>query len=194
MDGFGLLLGHLLGDYVLQNDWQAANKVSPRPGKKPPWPWRFGPAPRPTWTADANPADPKAFARALEERNTAMAVADLADRETEEKLAAYNRALALWKTRQAACRLGHLACTTHCLLYTLAVWACSWSWVPWWGLLVCFLAHWPVDRFRLARWWMDHVSGQQAFAEKMGPWSVIAVDNTFHLLTLYLIALATGRP
>lgn len=28
MEGFSLLLGHLLGDYIFQNDWQAANKTS----------------------------------------------------------------------------------------------------------------------------------------------------------------------
>ena len=119
MQGFGLLIGHLLGDYIAQNDWQAANKGAP--GAQ-----------------------------------------------------------------------GHLACTVHCLLYTLAVWACSFRWMPWWGLAVCFMAHWPIDRYRLARLWMVHLSGQKAFATgTLSPWSIIIVDNTFHLLTLYMIALAS---
>ncbi len=31
MDGFFLLCGHMLGDFMLQNDWQATNKVVPYP-------------------------------------------------------------------------------------------------------------------------------------------------------------------
>ncbi|WP_143394018.1 hypothetical protein [Fimbriiglobus ruber] len=92
---------------------------------------------------------------------------------------------------------GHLACTVHCCLYTLAVFACSLWWMPWWGLLVCFAVHWPIDRFRLAGRWMRNVSGQTVFASLppvgMSPWSVIVVDNTFHLLTLGLIAAASGQ-
>lgn len=109
MDGFGLLVGHLLGDYVLQDDWQAVNK-----------------------------------------------------------------------TRSS------LACAVHCTLYTLAVWLCSFWWLPWWGLLVCWLAHFPLDRWRLARRWMS--LRQEAFATgPLSPWSVVVVDNTLHLLTLFLI-------
>ena len=28
MQGFALILGHLIGDYIVQNDWMAANKTS----------------------------------------------------------------------------------------------------------------------------------------------------------------------
>lgn len=116
MDGFMLLLGHLLGDYVLQNDWQAQNKT----------------------------------------------------------------------TRS-------LHCTVHCLLYTAAVWACSFWWMPWWGVAACFALHWPVDRFRLARRWMK-LTGQEQFATGVfSPWSIIVVDNVGHLVVLAGIAAAAGR-
>lgn len=116
MTGFFLLLGHLIGDYVVQNDWMAANKT----------------------------------------------------------------------TRT-------LPCLVHCLLYTLAVWACSFWWMPWWGLAVCFALHFPVDRWRLAVWWMKNVSGQKAFATgPLAPWSFIVVDNVGHLIVLGLIAAAAG--
>lgn len=152
MEGFGLILGHLLGDYVLQNDWQAGNKTNPHPGRDP----HFG-----------------------------KKLGDMSGSEVKESLD-YHKRRRLWVR-------GHLACTVHCLLYTLAVWACSFWWMPWWGLVICFAAHWPIDRFRLARAWMVHVSGQTAFATgPLAPWSVIVVDNTFHLLTLFLIALAAG--
>lgn len=131
MDGFFLLLGHMVGDYVVQNDWMAANKTA----------WRDPAKDGPTW-------------------------------------------------RQKVTNTGHLACTAHCLCYTLAVWACSFWWMPWWGLVACFVVHWPVDRFRLAGRWMRNVAGQTAFASgPLAPWSVIVVDNTFHMITLGLIAL-----
>ena len=133
MESLGLLVGHLVGDYILQNDWMASNKTNPLC------------------------------------RNVAY---DHSSKTTPFR----------------AEMMGHLACTVHCLLYTLAVWACSFWWMPWWGLLVCFVTHWPIDRFRLARFWMMRVSGQQAFATgPLSPWSIIIVDNVAHILTLFVI-------
>lgn len=143
MEGFWLLLGHLIGDYVVQNDWMAKNKVNPHP--------------------------------------STLNVCDASKVE-------------FWEEAEQKWSLGHFACTVHCLFYTLAVWACTFWWMPWWGLLACFLVHWPVDRFRLARRWMCNVSGQKQFAEgPLSPWSVIIVDNIFHLLTLGVIASVAGR-
>lgn len=145
MDGFGLLLGHLVGDYIVQNDWMAASKAVFAPkGERP---------------------------------------------------AEHLKASDTWDEQLAASKVANLACTTHCLFYTLAVWAFSFWWMPWWGLAVCFAVHWPIDRFRLARWWMVNVSGQSAFATGMlSPWSIIVVDNTFHLLTLWVIAALEQMP
>jgi hypothetical protein len=135
MEGFYLLVGHMLGDYIVQNDWQAKWKTNPPPDGE------CGPRER---AARQNTAD--------------------------------------------------LACTVHCLLYTLAVWLFSFSWMPWWGLAVCFVAHFVIDRFRLAGRWMRNVSGQAAFATgPLAPWSIIVVDNTFHLITLAVIAALAGR-
>ena len=133
MEGFGLLCGHLVGDYVLQNDWMAANKCNPM-----------------LWNAAYDP---------------------------EGHSTAYRQEV-----------IGHLACFVHCLCYTLSVWAFSYQWMPIWGLLVCFALHFPIDRFRLAKTWMIHVSGQKGFATgPLAPWSFIIVDNVFHLVTLYII-------
>lgn len=118
MDGLWLLVGHLIGDYIVQNDLMASNKSSPG-------------------------------------------------------------------------ILGFLCCTTHCLLYSAAVLACSFWWMPWWGAIICFAVHWPIDRYRLAAWWMRNVSGQAFFASPqhlMFPWSIVVVDNTFHILTLVVLA------
>lgn len=137
MNELGLLLGHLVGDYIVQNDWMAKHKIgsflykvpsSLFPGFK----FEFN------WT-------------------------------------------------------GTIACTIHCLFYTLSIWLFSFSWMPWWGLLVCFVLHWPIDRFRLARLWMIYVAGQKDFATgPLSPWSIILVDNIFHLLTLYGIGVIYG--
>lgn len=157
MEGFYLLVAHLVGDYILQNDWMAANKTTPHPG------------PKPEWGVNADPYDREAFRVALIERDLRMA-------EYPEKLTAWH--------------LGNAACAVHCLLYTLAVWAFSWWWMPAWGLLTCFIVHYALDRYRLARLWMT-LAGQEKFATgALSPWSIVVVDNTFHLLTLAGLALA----
>lgn len=163
MIGFGLLVGHLLGDYVLQNDWMARNKANPHPG--------------------ATPSEPRTF--------PTVAGQDPKDAWSSGQIE-WQEEFAGWEQRHGEYLGGHVACTVHCLLYTLSVWACSFWWMPWWGLAVCFLAHWPIDRFRLARTYMRF--GQEAFATgPLAPWSVIVVDNTFHLYTLFLIGLSAGE-
>src|SRR5574343_2019504 len=128
MESFGLVLGHMLGDYVVQNDWMAKNKSNSHPG---PMQIAITGTPEIVPTGDW-----------LQKRN------------------------AWWR--------GHVACTVHCLCYTLAVFACSCWWMPWWGLIAVFVLHWPVDRFRLAGHWMRRVSGQKAFADgPLAPWSMI---------------------
>lgn len=144
MEGFALLLGHLVGDYIVQNDWMAKNKSNPRPSD--------------LWMCPLE-----------------------ADRQT-------------WMKGQIDYKIGHCACLVHCFCYTLAVWAFSFWWMPWWGLLACFAIHFPIDRWRLAAMWMRKVSMQKAFADgPLSPWSIIVVDNTFHLLTLFGIAVCAGR-
>lgn len=148
IESFGLLAGHMAGDYLLQTDWMAANKANPHPGPMPPL--RSG-------------------------------LRDEVDgRDYAEEVGA-------WGLRHAAWVRGHHACLLHCAVYTLAVWACSFWWLPWWGAALCFLLHFPLDRWRLARKLMRW-TGQEGFATgPLAPWSVILVDNTLHLLTLFAI-------
>lgn len=96
----------------------------------------------------------------------------------------------LWHGRLRLWWIGHLACTVHCLIYTAAIWAASFWWLPWWGVPAVFVSHWVIDRFRLARVWMERVSNQRQFATGLlSPWSVIVIDQCFHLLVLALVAL-----
>ena len=108
--GFSLLCGHLVGDYLFQNDWQALHK-----------------------------------------RNNTV------------------------------------RCLIHCALYTFAVWLFTFSWITPLGLAICFVAHFLFDRFGLARRYMSLVGQEQFATGPCSPWSIIVVDNTFHILTLYLI-------
>lgn len=168
MDGFALLLGHLVGDYILQNDWMAKNKTNQHPGQEP-FPGRI-------WLSTSMD----------ESGNPIPDLTVHADADLERQREWWRASDSWWR--------GHLACTIHCLLYTLAVWLMSFAWMPWWGLAVCFAVHWPIDRFRLARKWMESVSGQREFANGVfSPWSIIVVDNIFHLLTLFVIAAAAGK-
>lgn len=202
MEDFGLLLGHLVGDYLFQDDWQAANKVNPWPGKEP-HPGRVWvgttieprdyPGP---WSVNANPADRVGFASAMERRNQKISEWDAKEKllveEARARCSLDNAERAeqrAWCDARLNWWVGNAACLYHCLWYTFAVALFSWSWMPWWGLAFCFLTHFVIDRFKLARWWMMHISRQEKFATgPLAPWSIIIVDNTWHLLTLYLIA------
>lgn len=159
MTGIDILLGHLVGDYIVQNDWMALNKTHPWPKQQ-------------SWVYAAR-------TRSRDEHGQPWSLGVLNDVEI------YEEAMRKFK-------LGCLACTIHCLCYTLAVAAFTFWWMPWWGYLACFLIHWPIDRFRLAREWMVRF-GQEKFATgPLSPWSIILVDNIWHLLTLYCIALLAG--
>jgi hypothetical protein len=103
------------------------------------------------------------------------------------------RAQWAWKGRRALWRKGHLACALHVTVYTAVVWLFSFWWMPWWGPICVWLPHFLIDRFRLARRYMDY-SGQRGFATgPMAPWSVVAVDQAMHALCLLLVAAACGR-
>lgn len=206
MNGLGLLIGHLVGDYCFQNDWMATNKVNAHPGKEP-YPqmsWISTIKPLREWpglySVDADPSNREEYAKALEERNKKIdewdcdekkrVAVELAKIESSTKI----KEQGTWLDARRAWWKGHLACTVHCLCYTLAVALCSFWWMPWWGYLVTFGLHWPIDRFRLARRWMIHVSGQKSFATgPLAPFSVIIVDNTFHLATLMVIGCICGQ-
>ena len=153
--GFSILIAHLFGDYLLQNDWMASNKGNPYPSGERPCTYVE------TFDGDGIPTL-YVTAGTVEERSA-------------------------WDAVNRKWWVGNLACTVHCLLYTLAFYLFCWQWVTWQGLLVCFATHWVIDRFGLARKWMLR-AGQKKFATgALAPWSIVVVDNTFHLFTSYAI-------
>lgn len=85
----------------------------------------------------------------------------------------------------------------HAGVYT---WVMGWVLVPqWWfseemaavfalKLLVVFITHYLMDRYALARRWMQlKIVDQKGFAEHLKPWSTIIIDNTGHLCVLALL-------
>lgn len=104
------IIGHLVGDYILQNDWMALNK-----------------------------------------------------------------------------KKSSLHCAVHCALWTLSVCAFA-GWWYWQVAVILFATHYAQDRTNIIAWWMDTV-GQKSFRTGIcAPWSMIVVDNVWHIVTLYAIA------
>ena len=179
MEGFALLLGHLVGDYIVQNDWMAANKTNPHPGPHPNQ-GSSGLGGMLLYILGA-----KAYRESVADLSRAFVKCGASLPVPESEWEAGVRRAEAWEADSRRYLIGHAVCTVHCLCYTLAVWLFTFHWMPWWGLFVCFAVHWPVDRFRLAKYWMERM-GQYSFATgPLSPWSIIVVDNIFHLSTLY---------
>jgi hypothetical protein len=122
------IIGHLVGDYLLQNDWMALNK------KK----WK-----------NSCPIN------CLEHRI----------------LDCFN-----------------FPCFVHCVLWTLAVCLFSgWHSIP--VIAFLFVTHYIQDRTQIIGWWMRlKWKDQSKFAEPpMAPWSLIVVDNVWHIVTIWAV-------
>ncbi|MGC1376783.1 MAG: DUF3307 domain-containing protein [Anaerolineales bacterium] len=76
-----------------------------------------------------------------------------------------------------------------CLVHS-AVWAAcvvlfaGWGWLP---FLILLAFHFLQDRTSMVRNWM-RLMGQDHFATgPYAPWSMVIIDNTFHLLQIWLV-------
>lgn len=76
-------------------------------------------------------------------------------------------------------------CALHVGLYTLSIAAFTW-WPPW-ALVIVFVTHFAQDHSRVIEWFFEITGKQQFGSRPMAPWSFIVVDNSFHLLTLWII-------
>lgn len=76
---------------------------------------------------------------------------------------------------------GELACQVHCISYSLPFFLIG----GWLSVLIIYLTHYAIDRSQFVNWFM-RVTGKSDFAKPpLGPWSIFAVDNTFHLICNY---------
>ncbi|MDP3954500.1 MAG: DUF3307 domain-containing protein [bacterium] len=108
----------------------------------------------------------------------------------QTKEMALNKSKASWD--------GFYVCSWHVLIYTTAV--CLMLWTPnifvW---LAVFIPHWIIDRFSFASVWLELIKGrtfESAYLSKdqhrefdvaFTALVYTVVDNTFHLLSLWLV-------
>ena len=80
----------------------------------------------------------------------------------------------------------HLVCIFHCLVWTLCVCSMGHIWNAT-AISVLFITHFIQDRWQLIPWYMK-VIGQNNFTKPpLAPWSLIVVDNVWHILTIWCI-------
>jgi len=108
------IIGHLVGDYLLQNDWMALNKKNPG-------------------------------------------------------------------------NLGGYACIIHSVLWTFSV--CLFAGWPLQGWVTCtlFITHFIQDRTTIIAVWMDLIGQYKFRTGPCAPWSIIVVDNVWHIVTLWAV-------
>lgn len=76
-------------------------------------------------------------------------------------------------------------CVVHCFIWATTVMLFA-KW-PLWTFAPLFITHFIQDRTQIIEWWMD-ITGSNEFRTGIyAPWSVIVVDNCFHILTLWII-------
>ena len=87
-------------------------------------------------------------------------------------------------TMAAKKKESHLWCFIHIFTYLIPfVIITDLSWIQ---LLLIGIQHFFQDRYNFVHWSMIEM-GKKDFAEKIGPWSVILVDNIYHLTWIYFI-------
>lgn len=76
------------------------------------------------------------------------------------------------------------ACSVHC-----AIWATVVCLMAGWPLVVfavLFALHFTQDRTNVVQWYMRTIGQQQFMTGPCSPWSIIVVDNVWHILSLWV--------
>ena len=75
-------------------------------------------------------------------------------------------------------------CMVHVAFYSLPFLFCG---LLWWQIVLIALQHFAQDRSKFILWFLN-ATGKRDFAKPpMAPWSIIVVDNTFHLGWITLV-------
>lgn len=81
-------------------------------------------------------------------------------------------------------KLAHWPCFVHCTIWILCVSIFSGVWSPAFVAFL-FICHFAQDRTHFVAWWMSLKSS--GFTKPpFAPWSLIVVDNSFHLLQMWV--------
>lgn len=77
-------------------------------------------------------------------------------------------------------------CALHCLIYSFCIFVLTgWSFT---SIGIIFTTHFLLDRWTFPQWYMRKI-GQEKFAQPpMSPWSIVLVDNIFHVVILYSLS------
>jgi len=78
---------------------------------------------------------------------------------------------------------GLLACLTHCTLYSLMFFYVG----NYQQVVFIFITHFLIDRYYFIKWYMNTFDMKEFSKEPFSPWSIVIIDNTFHLLCNFVI-------
>jgi len=77
-------------------------------------------------------------------------------------------------------------CLLHCLIWTICV--CLFAQIgSWVAFVVLLVSHFLQDRTSIVSFYMKTVGQKQFLTGPCAPWSVIVVDNVFHLLVIWFV-------
>lgn len=81
-----------------------------------------------------------------------------------------------------------IPCVVHCMLWTASV-TCFAGWWSVWAASILYTTHFIQDGTQIVVWWMTlKWKDQSEFAKSpCGPWSIIVVDNVWHIVTLWAV-------
>ena len=79
-----------------------------------------------------------------------------------------------------------IVCFAHSLLWAVIV--CVFArWSFWYGGVFLFIGHFAIDRSQFIPWWMRFMEQSKFMMQPLAPWSLIVVDNTWHLVQIWLV-------
>ena len=83
-----------------------------------------------------------------------------------------------------------LHCAVHCSIWTACV--VFFAWWPLWTAIPLFVTHFVQDRTNVIAWWMDFVGQKQFRIGACAPWSIIVVDNVWHIIAIWVVSKFCG--
>ena len=88
-----------------------------------------------------------------------------------------------WMAREKKC--SDAVCLLHAVIWTFCV--CAFGHIGLVGAVILLAAHFAQDRWNFIPWYMRNVGQQHFLTGPCTPWSIIVVDNVFHVLTIWIV-------